>query len=291
MGANAPGELIHAITTAVLASFIVTWVLLAGYRRAVARTMRTASAQAERAPSIELPVAPPAPLVRPAIDAIGDATTTGAGLWRGFRPVGAGACAAAHLENRPGVRRRVVARPAFQLDDDLGSVRCLALCPAGREPALDDRGADRRLVAGRVVGHRASRTRQIDGRQSLDGGLGSQCLASLGAVSNQRNTAAGARLYHRPASCAQRPAHRSGHGATAELSAPRLQPLADGECAGHLHCEPDADVAGDEYRNVYRTGFAIPVVERSGRPSRVVAVAASGASVREARIQQRATGG
>ena len=69
MGANAPGELIHAITTAVLASFIVTWVLLAGYRRAVARTMRTASAQAERAPSIELPVAPPAPLVRSAIDA------------------------------------------------------------------------------------------------------------------------------------------------------------------------------------------------------------------------------
>ena len=69
VGANAPGELIHAITTAVLASFIVTWVLLAGYRRAVARTMRTASAQAERAPSIELPVAPPAPLVRPAIDA------------------------------------------------------------------------------------------------------------------------------------------------------------------------------------------------------------------------------
>jgi len=46
VGANAPGELIHAITTAVLASFTVTWVLLAGYRRAVARTMRTASAQA-----------------------------------------------------------------------------------------------------------------------------------------------------------------------------------------------------------------------------------------------------
>ena len=64
MGANAPGELIHAITTAVLASFTVTWVLLAGYRRAVARTMRTASAQAERAPSIELPVASPAPIAR-----------------------------------------------------------------------------------------------------------------------------------------------------------------------------------------------------------------------------------
>ena len=69
MGANAPGELIHAITTAVLASFIVTWVLLAGYRRAVARTMRTASAQAVRAPSIESSMAPPAPLVHPAIDA------------------------------------------------------------------------------------------------------------------------------------------------------------------------------------------------------------------------------
>lgn len=67
MGANAPGELIHAITTAVLASFIVTWVLLAGYRRAVSRTMRTASAQAERAPSPELPVAPSSPLVRAAI--------------------------------------------------------------------------------------------------------------------------------------------------------------------------------------------------------------------------------
>ena len=41
------GEWIYAITTAVLASFIVTWILLAGYRRAIARTMLTASAAAD----------------------------------------------------------------------------------------------------------------------------------------------------------------------------------------------------------------------------------------------------
>lgn len=73
----ASGELIYAITTAVLAAFIVTWILLSGYRRAVARTMRTASAQADLELSMASPMAPsPAPsfapsalAVRSAIDA------------------------------------------------------------------------------------------------------------------------------------------------------------------------------------------------------------------------------
>ncbi|MEO8185786.1 MAG: hypothetical protein ABI580_00280 [Burkholderiaceae bacterium] len=67
------GELIYAITTAVLASFIVTWVLLTGYRRAVTRTMRTASAEADLESSIASPMtpseAPSAPSVRSAIGA------------------------------------------------------------------------------------------------------------------------------------------------------------------------------------------------------------------------------
>ena len=73
----ASGELIYAITTAVLAAFIVTWILLIGYRRAVARTMRTASAQADlefsmaspMAPSLAPSFAPSAQAVRSAIDA------------------------------------------------------------------------------------------------------------------------------------------------------------------------------------------------------------------------------
>lgn len=66
------GELIHAITFAVIAAFIVTWILLAGYRRAVARTMRTASAQADLDPSLVSPepmATPPTPRVQSAIGA------------------------------------------------------------------------------------------------------------------------------------------------------------------------------------------------------------------------------
>ncbi len=103
-----PGELIHAITIAVLASFIVTWILLAGYRRAVARTMRTASAQADLDTPIISPVASGNAICAtrsPGNRRDRGATSVGAGLWRGFRPVGAGACAAAHLEDRPGIRR------------------------------------------------------------------------------------------------------------------------------------------------------------------------------------------
>ena len=66
MRSTASGELMYAIATAVLASCIVTWILLTGYRRAVARTMRTASAQAELEFSMSKPLAP---LAQPAIDA------------------------------------------------------------------------------------------------------------------------------------------------------------------------------------------------------------------------------
>ena len=57
------GELVHAITFAVLAAFIVTWVLLAGYRRAVARTMRTASAHAD----LDTSMVSPAPMAMPSM--------------------------------------------------------------------------------------------------------------------------------------------------------------------------------------------------------------------------------
>ena len=70
------GELIHAITIAVLASFIVTWVLLAGYRRAVARTMRTASAQADLDPSMVSQIARPAAPFAPPVQAAIGATAT-----------------------------------------------------------------------------------------------------------------------------------------------------------------------------------------------------------------------
>jgi hypothetical protein len=70
------GELIHAITIAVLTSFIVTWVLLAGYRRAVARTMRTASAQADLDPSMVSQIAPPAAPSAPPVQAAIGATAT-----------------------------------------------------------------------------------------------------------------------------------------------------------------------------------------------------------------------
>ena len=66
MGSNVSGELTYAILASVLASFILTWVLLAGYRRAVARTMRIASAQPEFEPSM---VTPPEPSAQPHISA------------------------------------------------------------------------------------------------------------------------------------------------------------------------------------------------------------------------------
>jgi hypothetical protein len=70
------GELISAITFAVIAAFIVTWVMLAAYRRAVTRTMRTASAQVDLDPSMVSPIAPPAtPSAPPAQAAIGARAT------------------------------------------------------------------------------------------------------------------------------------------------------------------------------------------------------------------------
>ena len=66
MGSNVSGELTYAILASVLASFILTWILLAGYRRAVARIMRIASAQPEFEPSM---VTPPEPSAQPHISA------------------------------------------------------------------------------------------------------------------------------------------------------------------------------------------------------------------------------
>lgn len=63
------GELIYAISTAVLASFIVTWFLLTAYRRAVARTMRAVSAQTELETPIALPVVSSPPVVQSSIGA------------------------------------------------------------------------------------------------------------------------------------------------------------------------------------------------------------------------------
>ncbi|MGH6623240.1 MAG: hypothetical protein ACREBN_04675 [Burkholderiaceae bacterium] len=54
------GEVVHAMISGIVAAFVVTSVLLFGYRRAVARTMRTASMQTDLTPANPLPVQPAA---------------------------------------------------------------------------------------------------------------------------------------------------------------------------------------------------------------------------------------
>ena len=291
MGANAPGELIHAITTAVLASFIVTWVLLVGYRRAVARTMRTASAQAERAPSIELPVTPPAPLVRPAIDASATrrrlALVYGAAFglsalvlalpltWKIVQESGA--------ESWPGLLANWMTIWAPSI------VLLCALLAASRRSTIVALIAVWLLVVLSATALPAL-VRLMAGNYSM---------AGLGANAWQ---ASGLFLINAipPLALVYITGRRRVRNVLPIVLVMALllsflllgyNRWQIGECAGHLHCEPDAGVAGDEYRNVYGTGFAIPVVKRSGRPSRMVAVAASGAPVPGVRIQQRATGG